>query len=85
MPLHSTIDPTSPEFARNAEVMRGLVTDLREKLKVVAGGGMTVCAVGAQGWLLRGADGGCVATPGVEAASGRWRDRAMGTSVPACT
>src|ERR1700710_916868 len=39
MPLHSTIDPTSPEFARNAEVMRGLVADLREKLKVVAGGG----------------------------------------------
>src|SRR6201746_272112 len=39
MPLHSTIDPTSSEFARNAEVMRGLVADLREKLKVVAGGG----------------------------------------------
>ena len=39
MPLHSTIDPTSPEFARNADVMRGLVTELREKLKVVSGGG----------------------------------------------
>src|SRR5258708_24540728 len=39
MPLHSTLDPTSPEFTRNAEVMRGLVAELREKLKVVAGGG----------------------------------------------
>ncbi|MBR1196581.1 methylcrotonoyl-CoA carboxylase [Bradyrhizobium sp. AUGA SZCCT0240] len=39
MSLHSTIDPTSADFARNAEVMRGLVADLREKLKVVAGGG----------------------------------------------
>src|SRR4051794_5466517 len=39
MPLHSTIDPKSADFARNAEVMRGLVTDLKEKLKVVAGGG----------------------------------------------
>ena len=39
MPLHSTIDPASADFARNAEVMRGLVTELREKLKVVAGGG----------------------------------------------
>ena len=39
MPLHSTIDPASADFARNAEVMRGLVTELREKLRVVAGGG----------------------------------------------
>ena len=39
MPLHSTIDPTSTDFARNAEVMRGLVADLRDKLKVVSGGG----------------------------------------------
>src|SRR3954454_11238655 len=39
MPLHSTIDPTSADFARNAEVMRGLVADLREKLQVVSGGG----------------------------------------------
>ena len=39
MPLHSTIDPTSPEFARNADMMRGLVAELREKLKVVSGGG----------------------------------------------
>src|SRR3954451_5652896 len=39
MPLHSTIDPTSPDFARNAEAMRGLVTELRDKLRVVAGGG----------------------------------------------
>ncbi|WOH85167.1 carboxyl transferase domain-containing protein [Bradyrhizobium sp. BEA-2-5] len=39
MPLHSTIDPTSSEFARNAEVMRGLVAELRGKLSQVAGGG----------------------------------------------
>src|SRR3981189_3050026 len=39
MRLHSAIDPTSSDFARNAEVMRGLVADLRDKLKVVAGGG----------------------------------------------
>src|SRR5712671_4789562 len=39
MRLHSTIDPASTDFARNAEVMRGLVAELREKLKVVAGGG----------------------------------------------
>src|SRR5215216_1220407 len=39
MPLHSTIDPTSAEFARNADVMRGLVAELREKLQVVSGGG----------------------------------------------
>ena len=38
MPLHSTIDPTSSEFARNADVMRGLVSELRDKLKEVAGG-----------------------------------------------
>src|SRR3954454_19434157 len=39
MPLHSSIDPTSSDFARNAEVMRGLVAELREKLNQVAGGG----------------------------------------------
>src|ERR1041384_6009689 len=39
MSLHSTIDPKSADFARNAEVMRGLVADLRDKLKEVAGGG----------------------------------------------
>src|SRR5260221_10287922 len=39
MPLHSTIDPKSQDFARNAEVMRGLVAELREKLNQVAGGG----------------------------------------------
>src|SRR5438105_1786655 len=39
MPLHSTIDPSSSEFAGNAEVMRGLVSELRDKLKEVAGGG----------------------------------------------
>src|SRR6201988_380123 len=39
MPLHSNIDPASADFARNAEVMRGLVAELREKLNHVAGGG----------------------------------------------
>ena len=39
MPLHSTIDPKSSEFAGNAEVMRGLVAELRAKLNQVAGGG----------------------------------------------
>jgi 3-methylcrotonyl-CoA carboxylase beta subunit len=39
MPLHSTIDPKSSEFARNADVMRSLVAELREKLNHVAGGG----------------------------------------------
>src|SRR6266513_957642 len=39
MPLHSTTDPTSSDFARNAEAMRGLVAELRDKLKEVAGGG----------------------------------------------
>src|SRR5262252_5751106 len=39
MPLHSTIDPSSSEFAGNAEVMRGLVAELRDRLKEVAGGG----------------------------------------------
>jgi 3-methylcrotonyl-CoA carboxylase beta subunit len=39
MPLHSSIDPASSDFARNAEVMRALVAELREKLTLVAGGG----------------------------------------------
>lgn len=39
MPLHSSIDPSSSDFARNAESMRALVADLREKLSQVAGGG----------------------------------------------
>src|SRR5437588_6340543 len=39
MSLHSTIDPTSSEFARNADVMRGLVAELREQLRQVYGGG----------------------------------------------
>src|SRR5438067_8952070 len=39
MRLHSTIDPASADFARNADVMRGLVAELREKLNQVAGGG----------------------------------------------
>jgi 3-methylcrotonyl-CoA carboxylase beta subunit len=39
MPLHSTVDPASSDFSRNAEAMRGLVAELREKLTEVAGGG----------------------------------------------
>src|SRR6266853_1705634 len=39
MPLHSTTDPTSSDFARNAEAMRALVAELRQKLDQVAGGG----------------------------------------------
>ncbi len=39
MTLHSTIDPSSSDFARNAESMRGLVAELRDKLDTVAGGG----------------------------------------------
>ncbi|WP_439356750.1 carboxyl transferase domain-containing protein [Bradyrhizobium sp. DASA03007] len=39
MPLHSSIDPSSSDFARNSEAMRNLVADLREKLSQVAGGG----------------------------------------------
>jgi len=39
MPLHSSIDSSSSDFARNSEAMRSLVADLREKLSQVAGGG----------------------------------------------
>src|ERR1700729_1752807 len=39
MPLHSSIDPTSSDFARNADAMRTLVAELRAKLDQVAGGG----------------------------------------------
>jgi 3-methylcrotonyl-CoA carboxylase beta subunit len=39
MPLHSSIDPSSSDFERNAEAMRALVADLRERLSQVAGGG----------------------------------------------
>lgn len=39
MALHSSIDPSSSDFARNSEAMHGLVADLREKLSQVAGGG----------------------------------------------
>jgi 3-methylcrotonyl-CoA carboxylase beta subunit len=39
MPLSSNIDPASSDFARNAEAMRTLVSDLRHKLNQVAGGG----------------------------------------------
>src|SRR5579864_6708864 len=39
MPLQSSIDPASSEFARNADVMKSLVAELRDKLEQVAGGG----------------------------------------------
>src|SRR5476649_441500 len=39
MPLQSSTDPTSSDFARNAEAMRALVAELRQKLDQVAGGG----------------------------------------------
>jgi 3-methylcrotonyl-CoA carboxylase beta subunit len=39
MLLHSSIDPSSSDFARNAEAMRALVAELRDKLSLVAGGG----------------------------------------------
>ena len=39
MPLHSTIEPNSSDFARNSEAMRALVAELRQKLDSVAGGG----------------------------------------------
>ncbi|MCP3408411.1 carboxyl transferase domain-containing protein [Bradyrhizobium sp. CCGB01] len=39
MALHSSIDTSSSDFARNSEAMRTLVADLREKLAQVAGGG----------------------------------------------
>lgn len=39
MPLRSSIDPASPDFARNADSMRALVADLHDKLGQVAGAG----------------------------------------------
>jgi len=39
MALRSGLDSKSADFTRNAEAMRALVTDLREKLSQVAGGG----------------------------------------------
>src|SRR3974390_3432607 len=39
MPLHSSIDPASSDFARNTDAMRALVAELRQKLDLVAGGG----------------------------------------------
>ncbi len=39
MTLHSTIDPSSSDFARNAEAMRALVDDLCGRLAQVAEGG----------------------------------------------
>src|SRR6202795_2664323 len=45
MPLQSSTDPASPDFARNAEAMRALVAELREKLNQVAGGGGQVSRI----------------------------------------
>ena len=39
MALRSGIDPKSSDFTRNADAMRALVADLRNKLSQVAGGG----------------------------------------------
>jgi 3-methylcrotonyl-CoA carboxylase beta subunit len=39
MQIQSSLDMSSTDFARNSEVMRGLVAELRDKLKQVAGGG----------------------------------------------
>jgi 3-methylcrotonyl-CoA carboxylase beta subunit len=39
MPLHSSIEPASSDFARNSDAMRALVAELRDKLDLVAGGG----------------------------------------------
>jgi 3-methylcrotonyl-CoA carboxylase beta subunit len=39
MALHSSIDPASSDFSRNADVMKALVAELRQKLDAVAGGG----------------------------------------------
>src|SRR5882724_6656717 len=39
MPLPSSTDPASSDFTRNAEAMRALLAELREKLNQVAGGG----------------------------------------------
>jgi 3-methylcrotonyl-CoA carboxylase beta subunit len=41
MTLESIVHPGSADFTRNADMMRGLVAELREKLQVVAGGGET--------------------------------------------
>src|SRR5271168_1943357 len=39
MPLQSSTNPASSDFARNAQAMRALVAELREKLDLVSGGG----------------------------------------------
>jgi 3-methylcrotonyl-CoA carboxylase beta subunit len=39
MALRSGVDPTSSDFARNADAMKALVAELRDKLARVAGGG----------------------------------------------
>lgn len=39
MALRTGLDPKSSDYIRNAETMRALVADLRDKLAQVAGGG----------------------------------------------
>ena len=39
MPLHSNIATNSPDFTQNADAMRALVTELKDKLNEVSGGG----------------------------------------------
>jgi 3-methylcrotonyl-CoA carboxylase beta subunit len=39
MKIQSSLDVSSTDFARNSEAMRGLVAELRDNLKDVAGGG----------------------------------------------
>jgi hypothetical protein len=39
MALRSGLDPKSSDFVRNADAMRALVSDLKEKFSQVAGGG----------------------------------------------
>ncbi|MBN8985695.1 MAG: methylcrotonoyl-CoA carboxylase, partial [Rhizobiales bacterium] len=39
MPLHSNIATNSPDFTQNADAMRALVAELKDKLNEVAGGG----------------------------------------------
>ena len=39
MQIRSSIDTSSPDFARNSEAMRGLVAELHDKLNEAAGGG----------------------------------------------
>ena len=38
MRIQSSLDVSSPDFARNAEAMRALVAELRDRLNKVSGG-----------------------------------------------